>query len=507
MRLYPSSLHHAGVGSNASFLKFAVTNAPYAGTSVTYGLTGPSNAGAQQGSEGYKVTVATLQKTGTDSDLPPAQLDESMMKAHGPGPSCRFRQAHRRVRIALWMSLASGAALLPNAAVAQPLAGPQHAGASSFHDAVAAAWARLPQRQDLAAQGASAAARYAAGGAFLPNAPYAVGTYFNDKAVGSNYNYLTAQAEVGTPIWLPGQGRATQATARADGVAVEAAIEAAHLALAAQVLDLAAQASVAANARDVAARRLATAQSLSTNLARQFRVGEAAQSDALAASADAANTSMTLNNAEAQLAVAQAALAAVVGTPAVPRLDAPGPAPGSGPASSHPRIVAATRAVEAAQASARLTRIDIRDSPELGLQGINEKQPNSRWDTRFGVTIRFPFATEARNAPRRAAAEQAVTQAMVQLTVAQREVAASLQQAQAMLAGAERSSAVSIRAAAELDKRRGQIGRAWRVGEMPFIEVVRANALAYDAEYAREKARTDLAAARQRLRLAAGLLP
>jgi len=438
---------------------------------------------------------------------PPLYSDEIMMNPRGQASKCYLPSARRAGCPVLRAASAACFALLSLKAAAQQPYRPHSAAVQSFHDAVAAAWARLPQRQDLAAQGVSAAARYAAGGAFLPNAPYVIGTYFNDKAVGSNYNYLTAQAEVGTPIWLPGQGRATQATARADGIAVEAAIEAAHLALAAQVLDLAAQASVAATARHVAARRLTTAQSLSTDLARQFRVGEAAQSDALAASADAANTAITLSNAEAQLAAAQAALAAVVGTPAVPRLDAPGPAPGPIPASAHPRIIAATRAVEAAQASARLTRIDIRDSPEIGLQGINEKQPNSKWDTRFGVTIRFPFATEARNAPRRAAAEQAVTQAMVQLALAQREVAAGLQQAQAMLAGAERSSAASIRAAAELDKRRGQIERAWRVGEMPLIEVVRANALAYDAEYARDKARTDLAAARLRLRLAAGLLP
>lgn len=400
-------------------------------------------------------------------------------------------------------------ALLPLAAAARSPSGPQPATAPSFHDAVAAAWARLPQRQDLAAQRASAAARYAAGGALLPNAPYAIGTYVNDKALGSNYNYITTQAEVGTPIWLPGQGRATQATAQADGAAVLAAVEAARLALAAQVLDLAAQAWVAANARDVAARRLATAQSLAADLARQSRVGEASQSDFLAASADAASTAVTLSGAEAQLAAAQSALTAVVGSPAVPRLDAPGPvpAPVPNPAATHPRIVAAMRAVEAAQAASRLARIENRDSPEIGLQGVNEKQPGAKWDTRFGVTFRLPFATEARNAPRRAAAEQAVTQATVQLTLAQREVQSSIQQAQALLDGAQRGSAASVRAAAGLEKRRGQIERAWRVGEMPLIEVVRANALAFDAEYARDKARTDLAAARLRLRLAEGVLP
>jgi len=402
--------------------------------------------------------------------------------------------------------LAAGFALLSLAAAAPSPSGPAM---QSFHDAVAAAWARLPQRQELAAQQASAGARYAAGGALLPNAPYAIGTYVNDKALGSNYNYLTTQAEVGTPIWLPGQGRATQATAQADGAAVLAAVEAAHLALAAQVLDLATQATLAANARDVAARRLATAQSLATDLARRFRVGESSQSDALAASADAASAAMTLSSAEAQLGAAQAALAVVVGSPAVPRLDAPGPARAAGPdpLAAHPRIIAAERAVEAAQAASRLARIENRDNPEVGLQGVNEKQPGAKWDTRFGVTFRLPFATEARNAPRRAAAELAVTQATVQLALAQREVLSGIRQAQAMLYGAERSSAASVRAAAELERRRGQIGRAWRVGEMPLIEVVRANALAYDAEYARDKARTDLAAARLRLRLTEGTLP
>lgn len=418
--------------------------------------------------------------------------------------------ACRGFRPALLGGLAACSALLP--AAARPPSGPQPAAAPSFHEAVEAAWARLPQRQDLAAQGASAGARYAAGRAFLPNAPYAIGTFVNDKALGSNYNYVTSQAEFGTPIWLPGQGRATQATAQADGAAVLAAAEAAHLALAAQVLDLAAQAAGAANARDVAARRLATAQSLAADLARRFRVGEAAQTDALAASADAASAAVTLSGAEAQLGAAQAALSAVVGSASVPRLDAPGLdapgfASGPGPAAVHPRIVAAERAVDAAQAAARLARIETRDNPEVGLQGINEKQPGARWDTRFGVTFRLPFATEARNAPRRAAAEQAVTQAVVQLTLAQREVRSGVQQARAILAGAEQGSAAAARAAAELERRRGQIGRAWRMGEVPLIEVVRANALAYDAEYARDKAHTDLAAARLRLRLAQGVLP
>ncbi len=427
-----------------------------------------------------------------------------------------------KFRAALPLPLAVGAlvtclvAPAATEALARPPAQRPQAAAQSFHDAVAEAWARLPQRRDFASQRGAAGARYAAAGGLFPSAPYAVGTYFNDKVLGSNYNYLTAQAELGTPIWLPGEATATQATAQADGAAVTAAIEAAHLALAAQVLDLATQATLAANARDAMARRLATAQSLAGDLAHRFQAGESSQSDALAASSDAATAAAALSSAEAQLASARAALAVVVGNDLLPRLDAPrliasGPAslprPKAEALAAHPRVVAAERAVAAAQASARLVQIENRDSPEIGLQGINEKQPGARWDTRFGFTFRLPFATEARNAPRRAAAELSVTQSMVQLSLAQREVLAGVRQAEAALGGAERSSGAFERAAAELEKRRGQIERAWRMGEMPLIEVVRANALAFDAEYNRDRARSELGAARLRLRLAEGILP
>ncbi len=393
---------------------------------------------------------------------------------------------------------------------AAALARPQTRQAPSFHDAVAAAWANLPQRQEFAARQGSAAAKYTAGSALFPNAPYLNGTYFDDKALGSNYNYITTQIELGTPVWLPGEGTATQKTAQADSTAVVAEIEAAHLALAAQVLDLVAQATLAVNARDVAARRLATAAALAADLAGRLRVGESPQSDALAASADAAASVVTLSGAEAQLGVARAALAAVVGADFLPRLDMPGSTSQSKAAdalATHPRVAAAERAVAVAQASAKLVQIENRDNPEIAFDGINEKQPGTRWDTRFGVVVRFPFATEARNAPRRAAAELANTQAQVQLALARRDVLAGIRQAQALLAGAERANVAADRAAGELEKRRGQIERAWRMGEMPLIEVVRANALAYDAEYNRDKARTDLAAARLRLRLADGALP
>lgn len=377
----------------------------------------------------------------------------------------------------------------------------------TLRDAVEAAWERLPDRRTFEGRRQAAAARFGAAGAFLPNAPYASAGYVNDQ-VGSAQRYITYSGEIGTPVWLPGQGTASQNVAQSDLASIAAGADAAHLALAAQVLDLSSQAALAANARDVARRRLATAQALAANLNRRFRLGENAQSDALAADADASAARLTLADAEAQLAAARAALAAVTGSDAMPSLVA---APAAGPVAStetHPRLVAARRAVEAAQAALRLTRIENRDSPTVGVQGIHEKQGAGQpYDTRFGLIVRFPFATEAQNLPLLTAAQATVTSAEAQLTLAARQVTAERRQAEAILLGARQGSEAAIRGAAALGTRRGQIERAWRAGEMPLIEVVRANALAFDAELARDKARTTLAAAQQRVRIAQGQLP
>ncbi len=380
-----------------------------------------------------------------------------------------------------------------------------------MHEAVAIAWSRFPQRDVLAARQNQAAAGYVVGGALTPNAPSATGSHVNDRLAGSNYGYVTSQVELSTPLWLPGEGTATQRRAAADSLVVTADVEAAHLQLARDVLEVVVNATLAANGRDVAARRLATNRALAADLSHRFAAGESSDSDALAAQADASSAEVALSAAELQLRSAEAALAMLVGTEQVPVLDlapaARAPGPVEAMLAAHPRLIAASRQVEAAEANLRLVGIQNRDDPEIGVQGINEKQPGTRWDTRFGVTFRFHFATEARNAPLRAAAEAQLTQARVSQELARRDVLLGLRQAELELDGSRRGRAAAERAYADLEKRRGQIERAWRLGEMPFIELTRANAMALDAGLARDKARTSLSAAAIRLDLAQGRLP
>jgi cobalt-zinc-cadmium efflux system outer membrane protein len=371
------------------------------------------------------------------------------------------------------------------------------------------AWERLPQRRNYVAQQRVAAAQNLAGSALFPDAPTATGSYINDNIAGSADDFITTQVEVSTPVWLPGEGTATQNLARARAAAAEAGARSAHLGLATEVLDLATQAALAVDQRDVAAERLKTARALSVDAANRFHAGEGPESDLLAAEADAATARISLSDAEAHVGTAVAALLPVVGTTTIPRLcgGAPMFPPGPQGLDSQPQVAAAQQAVEAARANLRLTRIQNRNDPEIGLEGINEKQPGSPWDTRVGVVVHFSFATEARNAPRRAAAEAQLTQAEVALELARRQVLTQYRQAQAMLANAEANRQDADRAAADQARRRAMLEQSWKLGEMPLIEVIRADALAADAALTQARNRTLLASARLRADIAQGAIP
>ena len=404
--------------------------------------------------------------------------------------------------------------LLLASLVGAGLAGARPAAAESFREAVQAAWDHAPERVSIEGRRGEATARGRAARSFFPNAPYVTGTYVNDQA-GSAQNYITYQAQVGTPIWLPGEGTATEAVARADLDRVEADADSAHLSLAVAVLDTALQAITATLSADVARQRLSAAQALADDLARGVRAGESARSDLEAARADAESAQASLADAEAQRLRARIALSVLTGLEDIPELSgrdivgaSASPAVPGQLAEGHPRVVAARRAVEAGLAALRLTRISDRDSPEVSVIGIHEKQGFSTpYNTRFGVELRIPFATDARNAPRLAAARSTLMAAEANLMQARRQTDIEIGQAEIDFAAIRASSAASARAGIQLRKRRIQIERAWHVGEMPLIEVVRARAADFDAELVRARSRALFGAAAMRLSLAEGRLP
>ena len=155
----------------------------------------------------------------------------------------------------------------------------------------------------------------------------------------------------------------------------------------------------------------------------------------------------------------------------------------------------------------RLVRLADRDDPEVGIEGIREKQFGSPWNNRVGVMLKIPFGSSARNLPRVAAAQARLNTAEARLLQQRRLVAIGLQQALARLRAARADRQAATAVARELDGRAAEVVRAWHVGEMPLIEAMRAETAAFDADLSARRAVTMLDTAQWQVALAEGMLP
>ena len=140
-----------------------------------------------------------------------------------------------------------------------------------------------------------------------------------------------------------------------------------------------------------------------------------------------------------------------------------------------------------ADANRRLSALQVRESPEIGLLGRSSREAGNNYDNRVGLQFRLPFATEARNAPRQAAAEAELTAAAANV---RRQV--DLQAARARLdLGAVQQALGTVRQrVAVLRRQRGLSEDAYRGGQASLGDVIRVRALATEAEVAVWQARS-----------------
>ena len=140
--------------------------------------------------------------------------------------------------------------------------------------------------------------------------------------------------------------------------------------------------------------------------------------------------------------------------------------------------------------------------------GRSERDPGERrYDTRAGLQFRLPFATDARNAPRRAAAEADVTEAVVAERNVRRQVDLQVARARIDLATVEEGLATARQRVAVFRQQRGFAEAAYRAGQIALADAIRVRAFATESEVAQGRAEIATRQARSRVRQAMGLLP
>lgn len=407
-----------------------------------------------------------------------------------PGPR---QQVHRRL-----VSVAGCALLLVLAAA------PAHS--QSLHDALEMAWERQPAARAQGLRSAELAARAKAADAWLPSPPSMVIGARSDRLNGNN-GAREYEAELGIPLWLPGQRERESGLVQAQQSLQRESLANAKWKLAGEVREAFLQAKAAQVESAAAQRRVDDAVALAADVERRYKAGDLARTDFnLARSAELAARAAA---GDAQLRSLQASQAFLVltGVSIVPLADeTPAASPPALP--EHPALRHLQKVAEAADAQLRLAALTRRDNPELILGYRHDR--STRSDDYAGTTLlalRIPFATEARNEPRMAAANAELIEASAALDNERRRIEAEIGAAQAALQQAGMALELAAQRQRLATDNDSLLGKAFELGEIDLATRLRtvAERHAADAELAR--ARLESQRAVSRLNQALGVLP
>jgi len=377
--------------------------------------------------------------------------------------------------------------------------------ASQLTAAFEAACLRTPEIPALVARRAEIDARARAADALLPGGPWVTAMHRTD-ALTNDRGTREYEAEFGIPIWLRGERGATLAAALTEGERLEAEIAAKRLEVAKRVREAHWMVAEAREKVAVAERRRTTAATLARSLREQVQTGQVQLMESKQADADLRDAEVSLAGLRSELNQATIAFRVLTGQDAPATFkerDAGGAAP-----ANHPRVVLRNVAIQKAIADEQLTWTLDRERPEMSAFANNNTDTSAEPNvTSLGVRLKIPFAYDAVNEPKRAAAAAEVIAAQEELALAEREVGGDAAQAHARLDGARQQLK-------GLDARRSDLAsvvqlteEAQRAGQVDFDDLIRARLQLYEADLARASARVAVERAHSDYNQALGLEP
>lgn len=376
--------------------------------------------------------------------------------------------------------------------------------AQSLHDTLESAWARQPAMQAQAERLVELDGKRNAADALTP-APAAVSIGQRTDQPGSNAGRREWEIELAAPLWLPGQRDKQRAVVQAEGDVYGTVQVLSKLRLAGELREAWWQARLAAAERDLATQRLASADALAADVARRVKAGDLARVDANRAQGEQQMAHIALGEADAKAFRALQQFTTLTGLATLPVSDEQTAAQ---PAEIHPQRSAAQQQAALAQRRLDYAGASRRDPPELSVALTRER---SSFEERYGnslmLRLKIPFAGDARNQPRLAAAAAERAEADATQLLENVRIEAEIAAARRELEQA-RSSLQWSGSRLELARDTHQLlERAFKLGELDLPTRLRAEAERFEAERALLRARLEAGHAISKLNQALGILP
>lgn len=311
---------------------------------------------------------------------------------------------------------------------------------------------------------------------------------------------------VSAPLWLPGQRDAQQRLVSQERALLEASQRLERLQIAGQVREAAWKFRMTQTHMQFAQARWESAQQLHADVLRKVHAGVLAPADSALSQAEALGAESGWLDARAQQGMATVELKRLTGQSVIGDLaEKTAPAQDAG---NHPALEVATQAWVADQARLELAQRSRRDNPTLSAAARFDRDVSGApYRNTFRMGMTWPLDTEARNAPRIAAAAAALTESEVAMAQRKRDLMAEIERSRMALALAQEAAQLSAQRHASMAQVQQAIERAFQAGERGLAELLRVRHLAFEAELAWHAARDQLGLAQARLNQALGLEP
>ncbi len=382
---------------------------------------------------------------------------------------------------------------------------PAATAAGTLAEALDHAWKRaVTARVAEARRGEVEASRRVADSLF-PESP-AIGMAQRDDRFSRNRGLRERELELALPLWLPGQREARRLLAEQEGADSEAALVAARLALAGE-LRTAVWALTGAQAEmEIARERMLLAEKLEADVARREAAGDLSRTDLLLAKEELLAAQAVQAESHSRQRQALERYRFLTGSDVLPvHIDEEIRAAGK---QDHPRQRLAEASVERARAEMQFVRASRRDAPELAIGWQQSREDSAaRENNSVRFSIRIPFDTESRNAPRIASANASLIRAEAEVRQTVAALEAEQREAAALLENTRLSMQASELRASLAGERLSHLDRAFNLGELSLNELVRVRSAANESRLDATRTRLAHAAARARFNQAQGILP
>jgi outer membrane protein TolC len=376
---------------------------------------------------------------------------------------------------------------------------------SALRAAVDAAWQRSPQARSLEARRDETRAGREAAQTWIAGSPAIGLSQRTDRWTDQNGARET-EVSVSAPVWLPGQKTARQSMAQSTADDLEAQIIQARLVIAGEVRERLWAVASAREALTEAQDHQHHLEGIAEEVGRRVKAGDLARTDGMLAQQEVLAAQGAVASAQLRLTEAMTRYRLLTGQTDIPAAD-PEPLTSS-MRDPHPRLLAATAAMQRAQAYANVTNTVRSDPPTVGLSMRREQDRSTVGASRsVGVAIQIPIGTNARNRPLETAAHTQLVSATAEAAQVDLVLRAEIEQARQQLQTSQEALAAATARAALTREHTDLIGKAFRLGERGLGELLRAEALSHEADIAQRQQRVAVGLAHARLNQALGIMP